>query len=1173
MSGPSFVSQPDPALPLYFMNPAPPPGLPGYQVGYWVTSNKPWPELPLTLADSWSKVKGVYLLLNATPADLEAFAAQLVELLNSPSFVNARFLWLANPDAPLQQWTVQALAASQPEGVVDPPADLTFRNYRLGIGQGSGVALAASQDGFSITPPGEFPEAIAFSVIGGARYPLTGGGGAPNLPMTGPTIGCLAFSLTTDQTDFFAAVDSGVRYFMKDPVLPRFKRVKSLPYPVFAGAPGQTLATVLDPSNPLSYERSFLGFPPAGSPIASRFTTNYGNPLTLAPTFSTFAPCGPRLAFAARPRRQDGDPEADYYLAPAGSFTVATTVNEAAPSAAGGFTPPATRVMCGAAGVEYLGLTSPTGSLLHFFPNQPAYAPSLGDAPPDVEAAARALAPRANDDPLLTDYASTSWLYATPPAASSVVYFAQPNDAALYGATASQYLQFLEVPAGTFQTGGLAAAGSLTPAFPMVPYTGVEAATVTDYADMETKILSPLRRDLVSRLTTGAPPPTAAALLAAPPVSGATPQGLLVELDDSRTQWLTLTLAKLADDALRLHDVRGGFKEALQTNQLFAVLSDPSVVLSAAGLEYEITEVVIRDLASKVDPVPKPVLDKLRPMLGTVYPDDPAFQTALKAALTTDYDQYGAVVTRYAAKFDLEIEGWRFRLSPTMWTANPAAQTICLFKYANRPLQALAEDVSAWSWLPAAGNAAETQARLLKILNDAAAVVDASGGVPNDLDYFVKVVMRNPAWNGILFLNANVPLSTLPPDLSGLVSGIEPERFYGHHFGVEITPIEPGQTLGLASSSLFGLILYDDPEDLVFNGALYDFKVLLLKVLFSNSTITGFASRIELMTNAYFGDRGNLAASEHGNNLILDGSRQLQGETATYVYLQEGSNVFVMRSTVLREVEITKTQFVTLVPASGSVTDVSSASRFLLWGRIRFDALPGFDVFSFGPTLSPDNVVVKDGFLPFANLSVDMASDGTAGGTKTFAFNPNDITFDSASAETRADSLYAHFPLVVTGLLRGRRGTTLGDLGYVPVKTPLNAGPLADDWYALTFQLDLGTLGALAGQLGFVVSLAAAWSPAENTTNAMVALRLPGGRSLTSVIPIQGVIKLGFNSIDFTASPAGAGVSYQLLFRKFALQLLSFSFPPGQADLSFFGNPNNTDRSSIGWYAAYLKGK
>jgi len=77
MSGPSFVSQPDPALPLYFMNPAPPPSVPGYQVGYWATS-QPWPAVPLTLADSWSNMKGVYLLLNATPADLAAFAAQLV---------------------------------------------------------------------------------------------------------------------------------------------------------------------------------------------------------------------------------------------------------------------------------------------------------------------------------------------------------------------------------------------------------------------------------------------------------------------------------------------------------------------------------------------------------------------------------------------------------------------------------------------------------------------------------------------------------------------------------------------------------------------------------------------------------------------------------------------------------------------------------------------------------------------------------------------------------------------------------------------------------------------------------------------------------------------------------------------------------------------------------------
>jgi hypothetical protein len=1174
MTAPSFVARAAEHLPLYWMNPAPPPDLPQYQVGFW-TPSATQPTVPFTLGDSWTSRTGVYLFLQNTPAEPDAFALKLIDILQQPAFVNARFLWIANPDALVADWKVQSLAASQPAGVVDPPGDLVFRNYRLFIGATSTVALNGTSDGFTITPPSGTPDAIWFGLVGGTPFTLTSGAGS-NLPFTGDAIGALSFALETDATNFFGDIDSGVRYFLKDPFLPWLDLVKSLKYPVFTGAPGQALSVILDPANPLSYNRTYLGFPNNGAPLSTHFSTNYGNALQLVPSQSDFAPCGPRLAFAPVPIRTDDTASDEFYMVPAGSFTVAP-VNEPQALTTDAFTPPTTRLMCGTAGVEYLGLMAAAGSQLHFFPNQPAYAPSLGASTEESDAAARTLAATSTEEEPLTDLGLTSWMYTTPPAGSSVVYFAQPDDASLYGATASQYLQFLEVPSGTLQDETAIAARAatdtnLTPAFPMVPYTGVVADAIAEYAQMEQKILAPLRRALIGGLTTT--PAALAATEEEETVSGATPQGLLLDLDPTRTQWRTLTLAKLDAEALLLHDVQGGFREALQTNRLFAVLSDPAVVMDAAELEYEITAEVIQDLATKLNPVPQSVLEKLVPMIGTTYRDDSAFQPALKTALgETDYAAYGGVITQYAAKFDLEIDSWRFRLSPTMWSANPDARTICIFKYNDRPLQALAEDTTQWAWPAAAGDVADTQKRLLQILNDAAAAVDSGGKSASDLAYFVNVVMRNPAWNGVLFLNANVPLSALPPDLSGLVSGIKPEKFYGHHFGIELTPVQPGVTLSLGNSSLFGLILYDDPEDLFFNGELYDFKVLLLKVLFANSGITGFASRIQLMTNGYFGDRGDLLASEHNNNLILEGSRQLQGDTATYVYLQEGSNVFVMRSKVLREVEVTKTQFVTLVPASGSVTDVSSKSRFLLWGKLRFNPLQGFDLFSFGPTIDPvTKAVTADGYLPFSNLSIDMASDGTAGGKKTFAFNTKDITFDTAAAIPRTNSFYARFPLVSSGLTSGKVGTKPADLGYFPVKTPMSAGALEDEWYALTFQLDLGTLGALAGQGGFVVSLAASWSPSATDTKAQTGLQLPGGRNLTSLLSIQGVVKLGFNNISITAAEQGAsGIAYMLKFNRFGLQLLGLTFPPGQSDLYFFGNPNNNDRTSIGWYAAYLK--
>lgn len=1172
MSDVVFTTQPDATLPLFLMNPPATPGVPaGYQIGYWVTSAKPWPQVPLTLSQSWNGATGVYLFLNATPSDVEQFASSLEQLLANATFTNARFLWIANPNDALQEWAVQQIAATQPAGVVTSTAQLVFQNYAVSIGAGATFALSGTS-GFTLTAAAA--NAMGFSAAGDGWYPLTGGGSDPNLALTGSAMGCVALSMSVSpaMTDFFDDLNTGIWYFRNDPTFSGM--AQPLRYPLFGGPPpSMVLSGLFDPINPLAPLRTRLGFQAGGAAMASWFRSNYGLPFTLAPATSTFTGYPPSLVFQVLQNRNPPDPEAPYSMVPAGAFALSAGAAESDPPA--NFVPPAARLMCGIAGIEYLGLASATGALLQFVPGQPAY------VAPDETADSPKLTAKTASEPLLP-IATTSWCYASPATTgSAVTYFAQPADAALYDSNGSAYLEFLEVPAAPLpQT-----VSSTPPCFPMAPYAGVVASDLGAYEEIETAVLSPARRNVIASLATS--PPAAEAAPDDDEITGVTPQGLLVTLDTTRTQWDTLTLGQhgnpsnAASQTLQLHDIEGGFRDALQTNQLFAVLRDAATVMSACELEYEITNQVINDLQTKVDPVPQSVTNTLIPLKGTTYASDAAFQGALQPAMGADYAQYGAEVTQYAAKFGVELEGWRFRLSPTMWTVITDKPTLMIFKYADGALADLARDVNSWSWSAAAGSdPAETQEYLLSILNSAAAAV-GTGEVPTDLDYFVNVVMRDPSWNGILFLNANVPVTSMPDQLSGIAAGIDPAKFVAHHLGIELTTIDTTVTpLQLSDSAFFGLILYDDPVDLYFNGDLYDFKVLLLDVLFRNSTIANFASRIELMANAWFGEFGDLTPSEHNNNLILDGSYQKQGDSASYVFEQRGSSRFVMRSAVMEEVEITKVQFVTVEPPEGSSVTAQSASRFLMWGYLRYRELP-FDLFSFGKKYVGE-VMTEDGFLRFSGLSVDMQSNGMAGGTKLFAFNARSLAFDAAASHARPGSVYAQLPLVIGGLLNGTPGSRPEDLGYVAVKTPLSASTLDGSWYGLTFQADLGTLGALAGQLGFVVSLLAAWAPATPPpgTNAaqtrppsasvQVGLLLPGGRSLTSLIPIQGVVGLGFSGIDLTPSSNESGTSYMLKFRRFVLSLLGWSFPPGQADLAFFTNPNNSGRSALGWYAAYV---
>ena len=122
-------------------------------------------------------------------------------------------------------------------------------------------------------------------------------------------------------------------------------------------------------------------------------------------------------------------------------------------------------------------------------------------------------------------------------------------------------------------------------------------------------------------------------------------------------------------------------------------------------------------------------------------------------------------------------------------------------------------------------------------------------------------------------------------------------------------------------------------------------------------------------------------------------------------------------------------------------------------------------------------------------------------------------------------------------------------------------------------------MGALAGKAGLVVSILAAWSPGQ-TDGVFVGLRLPGSSGGKKELTIQGLIKIGFKSMQFQVGAVKDSVptqySYVLKLRNIVLRFLVFSFPPkAQTEIIIFGNPDGTAdptaEKSLGWYAAYLK--
>ncbi|KUO09303.1 hypothetical protein [Streptomyces sp. DSM 15324] len=1135
----------------------------------------------LTAADALTSQPGVFLFVPALPYDAldpqvtGRFVEAVLAFLAAPAQGLTRFVWIADPagaaHGPAGLATMTLAATSRGSLVTVPWAGYVSLAPNVVLRVAGGTVITVSPDGTGLVLTGS-PGPNALLVTPRGQSPATEVALTSDvaLSLLGPaaTAGCLSLAAAPDEPAL-DALGVGLRYFVTDLSFgpppdgaPAF--VDALRYPVFAlKGTRLPLTAVVDPLAPLDQARSSFSFgtasAPVGAPIATYFRSSLNAPITLLPR------AGARLVFAVDVRAEttDGrpDPTDPYYLTPAGDFSLA--IDDSA-GRSGDF---ADHLMAGTSTQEYFAVPGGTTGMT-FKPGNPAFAPAR-PAPPGPSAALYGP---------LTAQASTSWVYLT----GQETYYAQPDSAVVHQPNPDPahpgFLTYLPLEAGTLP----ALTADPAQAFPVAPYAGV-VADAADYAGVEAQVLSPARRAAVYRLTSAATttrgagtaaPGLAAGGTAGGAAHGTTPQGLLLDVEAGDWRRLTLAQTPAGPDAgdepmlLQFSDVTGPLRGALQSGHLFMVASSCRRLLGCAGIPtYMLTVQSFTDLEQSNAPVvPAEVLGRLRPLQQQRYGSLPEYRAALQQALGPDYPTYADLLVQVGASADVSIDSWHFDLSPYFWAGHG---TMMLFKFTDVPLASLIDDTASWAMAEELNDDALATQQALRAYCRAA----ADDKDPH-LAYFRETVLKDPSWNGILFLNARVPLSSLPPQIEGIAAGVDPDRFMAHHVGVSVTPVEAGTTLSPHNSTLFGLIRYSDPGDLDDTTADYQFKVQQLNVLFANSEVTSFASTIELMANQFFGEPvqlvvepenggpggpGGLVPSPAGNNLKLRGVYQKHGGRGSYVFTNQDTNHFRCASRVLDHIIVESAEFVTIVPPSGAARSGTVQTRFTLAGSIGFKALPGFDAFSYG---APGGA----GGLAYRGLSVDMSFAPDTPTQKTFAFDARQVGFDPSSSATRPDSLHPHFPLRLAGLVQATGTQTPGSLGYMPVGSPLTGSPLSGAWYGLVFDLDLGTLGALAPPGGFVASLLLGWQPDPARYRVHVGLRIPGATGGKREISLQGVLKLTFGDLRFVVTGPGA---YVLQLRGIALNLLSISFPPGQTDLLLFGDPSGQDNSTLGWYAAY----
>jgi hypothetical protein len=296
----------------------------------------------------------------------------------------------------------------------------------------------------------------------------------------------------------------------------------------------------------------------------------------------------------------------------------------------------------------------------------------------------------------------------------------------------------------------------------------------------------------------------------------------------------------------------------------------------------------------------------------------------------------------------------------------------------------------------------------------------------------------------------------------------------------------------------------------------------------------------------------------------------------------ETSNKFLLDSRAITGVEVVKAQYV-------SIDDRNS--RFDLWGFIDFALIGGpatpFDIFSFGGTAGADDPY-RTG-LAFSGLALGMSVDSAQ--NKTFTPDYGKMAFDVARSTPRPGSLYSDFALRPPAIVVGTADAGPLDRGYLtvgstaPTLTGVGQGKA---WFGLSFGLDMGSIGALAGGAGLTATMLCAWAPKASgdavasdgsAFPVQLGLALPGVNPTAKLMSLEGVLRLGIGELSITHAPVATADGtaskepyWVLSLDDIGLKFLGFYKIPPSGSISFtcFGNPGaDAAASALGWYAVY----
>ncbi len=258
---------------------------------------------------------------------------------------------------------------------------------------------------------------------------------------------------------------------------------------------------------------------------------------------------------------------------------------------------------------------------------------------------------------------------------------------------------------------------------------------------------------------------------------------------------------------------------------------------------------------------------------------------------------------------DIGIQGWPFIIDIGKQSAAGSYANVLIFKFCSGTVASLVANPRRWThaedFNDTRNNGLTAASSWLQRYIADASVTPAG----NAYEYFNQAV-NDENWTGILALKVDIDHDTLPPEIRSRLAGIDLSRFGAHHLGIEVNAVErkPGVPPELAitpNTSFFELIDYVDeayaqalatgvsPESPVPAAPGLDHvMVLVLRVVFQNTQITGFHSKTQVRLNQWIPDPASRLRFSAGRNLndwiVLDGVLQTHGTINRYEFNWHG---------------------------------------------------------------------------------------------------------------------------------------------------------------------------------------------------------------------------------------------------------------------------------------------